>query len=337
MFSLPRGTGASQNVPLASAVWENARTIERYFYKDNGYLFLGASPGADRLPLIKALLDRGKQAIGLITDSALHPLERHKRIEAIKSAFAKVLAVCSIPIGLNDDRHFITVAGSRSGKGTSAIIPNLCLYKGSVICLDPKGENAMITAERRGKGNSFCKGLEQKIFVIDPFGITKGLPDEMRASFNPLSLLYADSDSVVEDAALMAEALVVSTDDKAAHWDESARNIITGIILHLITKCRWRKPNLLTLRQFLTIGDLDGYNRYIQYLTHLKEKLEAEAAEKGEEPPENPLNKAPKDPFIYLLQRMDSNTALNGIIKAAANTLMRCGHKDFIKFLQAYY
>jgi type IV secretion system protein VirD4 len=98
----------------------------------------------------------------------------------------------------------------------------LCLYKGSVICLDPKGENAMITAERRGQGNSFCKGLEQKIFVIDPFGITKGLPDEMRTSFNPLSLLYADSDSVVEDAALIAEALVVSTDDKAAHWDESA-------------------------------------------------------------------------------------------------------------------
>lgn len=243
------------------------------FKEESAYVLPASRNGSvsvsDALPLIKTLPDRGKQAIGLISDSTLHPLERHKRIEAVKSAFAKLLAVCSIPIGLNDDRHFITIAGSRSGKGTSAIIPNLRLYKGSVICLDPKGENAVITAERRGKGNSFCKGLEQKIFVIDPFGITKGLPDDMRASFNPLSLLRPDGDSVVEDAALIAEALVVSTDDKAAHPDESARNIITGIILHLITKCRRRKPTLLTQRQFLTIGDLDGYNRYIEYLTSL--------------------------------------------------------------------
>lgn len=28
-------------------------------------------------------------------------------------------------IGLDDDRHIITVAGSRSGKGVAAIIPNL--------------------------------------------------------------------------------------------------------------------------------------------------------------------------------------------------------------------
>jgi type IV secretion system protein VirD4 len=54
-------------------------------------------------------------------------------------------------IGWNDDRHVMTIAGSRAGKGVSLIIPNLLFYKGSAVVIDPKGENARITAGRRGK------------------------------------------------------------------------------------------------------------------------------------------------------------------------------------------
>lgn len=49
-------------------------------------------------------------------------------------------------VGHLDDRHVITVAGSRSGKGRSTLIPNLLLYPGSCVVNDPKGENATITA-----------------------------------------------------------------------------------------------------------------------------------------------------------------------------------------------
>ncbi|AXT41984.1 hypothetical protein D1821_06055 [Phaeobacter inhibens] len=41
-------------------------------------------------------------------------------------------------IGLKDDRHLLTIAGSRAGKGISAIVPNLLLYTGSVLVIDPK-------------------------------------------------------------------------------------------------------------------------------------------------------------------------------------------------------
>src|SRR5271157_5948246 len=54
-------------------------------------------------------------------------------------------------IGWNDDRHMMTIAGSRAGKGVSLIIPNLLFYEGSALVIDPKGENARITASRRGK------------------------------------------------------------------------------------------------------------------------------------------------------------------------------------------
>src|SRR5271166_5979410 len=57
-------------------------------------------------------------------------------------------------IGWRDDRHVLTIAGSRAGKGVSLIIPNLLFYPGSALVIDPKGENARITAGRRGKGTA---------------------------------------------------------------------------------------------------------------------------------------------------------------------------------------
>ena len=75
-------------------------------------------------------------------------------------------------VGWDDDRHVMTIAGTRAGKGTSLIIPNLFLYKGSALVLDPKGENAEMTAARRGKGAIGVKGLGQEVHVLDPFGVT---------------------------------------------------------------------------------------------------------------------------------------------------------------------
>lgn len=48
-------------------------------------------------------------------------------------------------MGFDDDRHITLIAGSRAGKGVGMILPNLLTYKGSVVCIDPKGENASVT------------------------------------------------------------------------------------------------------------------------------------------------------------------------------------------------
>ena len=42
--------------------------------------------------------------------------------------------------------HLLTMAPTRSGKGVGTIITNLRLVDRSVICIDPKGENARVTA-----------------------------------------------------------------------------------------------------------------------------------------------------------------------------------------------
>lgn len=151
------------------------------------------------------------------------------------------------PVGVRDDRHLTTIAGSRSGKGRSAIIPNLLTYGGSVLVIDPKGENASITASFR------AQGLGQKVFVLDPFGITALTCGPYRKRFNPLAaLLRLDNMTIIEDAALLADALVVPGGGEDTHWDESAKAFLEGLILHVVTSSEFRDEE----RTLVTVADL---------------------------------------------------------------------------------
>ncbi|SES21352.1 type IV secretion system protein VirD4 [Tranquillimonas rosea] len=148
-------------------------------------------------------------------------------------------------IGIADDRHLMTVAGSRGGKSV-AIIGNLLCYRGPVMCTDPKAELASITAAQRAR-------LGQKVCILDPF--ERCAPDvaKYRTSYNPLSVLDPDSDTIIEDAGLIADALVIaSPDQKEPHWDESARNFIEGLILHIVTASEFAGArNLITVRTLI--------------------------------------------------------------------------------------
>lgn len=149
-------------------------------------------------------------------------------------------------IGVADDRHVITIAGSRAGKGRAAIIPNMLRYQGSVLAIDPKGELALETAKTRAK-----KG---RVHVVDPFGTTRGqLPDDFYAGFNPMAGMGGDS--AIEDAALIADALVIQAGNDP-HWDESARTFIEGVILDVVTAERFEgRRNLVTVRNLIAQGD----------------------------------------------------------------------------------
>lgn len=154
-------------------------------------------------------------------------------------------------VGIADDAHACLIAGTRSGKGRSIIVPNMLQYTGSVLANDPKGELATITARQRSQG------LGQKVHVLDPFGVAGGYAEHFRRGFNPFRAMRQGSE--IEDAALIADALVIAgggTQDP--HWDESARSFIEGVILHLATAGpgRWvgseGGPSLITLRE--TVG-----------------------------------------------------------------------------------
>lgn len=122
------------------------------------------------------------------------------------------------------DRHMITAAPTRALKGTSMIIPNLLTYEGSVVVIDPKGENARVTADRR-------KSMGQEVHVIDPWGIT-GMET---ARFNPLDWLVAGDIDIGDNAMLLADAIVMMSGGNEQFWDEEAKFALIGRALFVAT------------------------------------------------------------------------------------------------------
>jgi type IV secretion system protein VirD4 len=89
------------------------------------------------------------------------------------------------------------------------------------------------------------------VHILDPFGVT-GLPS---AAFNPLDHArpLAGLD-VAEDASTLADALVFDEPGMAgdAHWNEEAKALIAGLILHIVTDEARDRRSLATLRDYLT-------------------------------------------------------------------------------------
>lgn len=159
-----------------------------------------------------------------------------------------------LPLHYDGNRHLLTVAPTRSGKGVSSIIPNLLTYEGSALVIDPKGENAMITAARRGAGDAEngIEGLGQDIFVLDPWGIT-GIES---ASFNPLDWLQADDPDVNENARMLADAIITERGGGAdPFWSEESKSLLMGIMLHVaLSRSEAEHRHLGRVRDILVMG-----------------------------------------------------------------------------------
>lgn len=137
-------------------------------------------------------------------------------------------------------RHLLTVAPTRSGKGACALIPNILSLNRSLIITDPKAQNAAVTAGLRR--------AVTKTFLLNPFN-ELGLGT---SRFNPLAAFSIDSPTVFADVASLSEALIV-TEGKDPHWPDSARNLVSLLILHLLAT-RGKHATLPQLRQYLGLS-----------------------------------------------------------------------------------
>jgi type IV secretory pathway TraG/TraD family ATPase VirD4 len=214
--------------------------------------------------------------------------------------------VTETALGYNDKKHICLVAGTRGGKGTSVIIPNLCTWLGSVVVIDPKAENATVTAARRGKGSEFCEGLGQAVHVLDPFR-SASVDEEYRSSYNPLDVLDPDNPEIIDLAAIIADALVVVREQSPEpFWNESARGMVKALILHVATSSRYKgRRNLVTLRELLTRGDWKS----VQALQ------------------ETEYEKIPSAQQL-LWQEVQCNEALNGVVSGLGDTYLNMLQKN---------
>lgn len=134
--------------------------------------------------------------------------------------------------------HLLTFAPTRSGKGIGVVIPNLLDHPGSVVVTDIKGENYRITARHRG-----TLGPVHAFAPFDP-GIES-------ASYNAVEFIRAGTVNDVDDARLIAEMIVAPEGHEPNHWEQEARVLVTGLLLHIALDMPPHRRNLRELRVLL--------------------------------------------------------------------------------------
>lgn len=175
----------------------------------------------------------------------------------------------NFPVGLLDDRHIFIDAMTRGGKGESILLPNQILWEGPLFAIDPKGEGASITALRRasaaaaaGTGTSVRTFLGQQVAILDPLGIVRGPARAFRTSYNPLADIDMTRGKGVRGMLAAAEAMVQEESGDGAHFAQTARTVIAGLIQAMkLTE----QPHRQNLVQFYALIEA-GFDPLLNYL-----------------------------------------------------------------------
>ena len=172
--------------------------------------------------------------------------------------------------------HCLTFAPTGSGKSVSVVVPNLLTYPGSVVCVDPKGAIASITARRR-------RAMGQKVILLDPFGEVERAQKQGGAaadwpallcdSYNPLGHLRPESfdepgSDLIDDVREVAASLIVSESGKERYFSDSARSVAECLILYLLWK---RAPEHRTIETLLDIAFSSHEEIYDGFLPEMRE------------------------------------------------------------------
>jgi type IV secretion system protein VirD4 len=159
------------------------------------------------------------------------------------------------------------------------VIPNLLDHDGSVLVTDPKGENYAVTSRWR-----LAQG--QTVHAMDPFGVVGG-----QARYNPLDLVDVESKDAADDARMLADMIVLpeGREGDQAFWNEEARGILAGLILHAAA----------------------NPNASLRTLTHVRTLLTL-----------------PPDSFAQLLKEMSASTVANGLVARAAARILQKADRE---------
>lgn len=184
-----------------------------------------------------ALRDRGNAGKGGSGRFAnmVEEIEQKYTGEKTSLYFGNSMFMPWMRVGGRDDRHMITFAGTRAGKGTTCIIPNLLAWTGSVFCIDPKGVNYAVTKKQRSKYGT--------VHAFDPFRVA----GEETASFNPFAEIDITKDTALDAIRAIAQAIIPDEKGESGeYWGRESRAIFTGYTAYVLTnKIAYPNPNLI--------------------------------------------------------------------------------------------
>ena len=154
------------------------------------------------------------------------------------------------PIRYSGDLHQLIVAGTGGGKFTSAIAPMLMgshLEDQTVVVVDPKGEIAQLV------GPVFARPYSEKanVHLLDPWD---QCGTGMSESLNVLSTIVPDNPNHVDDARALADAIIIPSGGENTHWDNTARNFLTAVILYVaLDPLEKDRRDLVRVRDLVTL------------------------------------------------------------------------------------
>lgn len=146
--------------------------------------------------------------------------------------------------------HQLLIGASRSGKGRGHVVPTLLAWPGSALVLDAKRE----LADGDGRvGFPGTSGFRAGLGPVLRFAPT----DTRSAAFNPLFEVRR-GESEVRDVQNIVDILVDPAGERHGHdfWDRSAKNILVGVILHVLYAEPPARKTLAVVREKLR--DLDA-------------------------------------------------------------------------------
>ncbi|MGE0062403.1 MAG: type IV secretory system conjugative DNA transfer family protein [Xanthobacteraceae bacterium] len=149
-----------------------------------------------------------------------------------------------------------------SGKGTGCVIPALLEYPGAVVCTDPKGENLAVAGRWRS--------------TLGPVFRLDAIHPGMSHRLNPLDLIRKDTHHEADDAAMVADLLVIS-ESREEHWDSSAKQLIAAVIRHVIHTKPTPLQTLAHVRELIAAEA----ETFASFLREMAESATSSVAEEG--------------------------------------------------------
>ncbi|MFK7735169.1 MAG: type IV secretory system conjugative DNA transfer family protein [Pirellulaceae bacterium] len=144
--------------------------------------------------------------------------------------------------------HTAIIAPTGAGKSAGHAIPNLLTNSDSAVILDFKCEIYRATAEARRR-------MGHQIVLIAPFGMPDDI-DAPIAQFNPLQLCDPDSQYLIDEAAALANSLVIrQPQEHQPFFNDSAELVIKAVLMMLLVEAGAEECTLAELRKITALPD----------------------------------------------------------------------------------
>lgn len=221
------------------------------------------------------------------------------------------------PITYKGDLHQLIVAGIGGGKFTTALAPMLLgsnLQDQAVVVVDPKGEIARFT------GPFFQEPFADRrtVFLLDPWD---ECGTSATASLTFIAELMGDNPNNVDDARALSEVMIVQSGAENKHWEQTGRELLTALLLHVALDPLEKKRDLMRIREIITLP-------WTKPKVELAPKAPETAAESKKTKAEPPKER--ETLFGLMLQYLDGDPAkrADGTIRRTFTAMMNRDERE---------